>query len=277
MKWPFAPIEHEVSVKDCLLYALSLGYGRNPLDENDLRFVYEDGLKVVPSMASVVAHPALWTRNPETGIDWTKIVHGQQSIIFHRSMPAKATITGQMRVLGVEDKGPGKGALVYTENLLSIKGSLEPVATIVRSSFCRADGGCGSAGEKGVADLPSPQRAPDSTLDLPTDEWQALLYRLNGDYNPLHSSPAAARKAGFDRPILHGLCTYGIACRAIMVECCDNEPSRMTSLRVRFTAPVMPGETLRTVIWKELAAVRFECRVVGRDKLVLGSGVATVN
>jgi acyl dehydratase len=277
MRWHFTPIEQQISFRDCLLYALSLGYGRNPLDEVQLRFVCEEELKVVPSMASVVAHPAFWTRNPETGIDWVKIVHGQQSVVFHRTLPSQATIVGQMKVLGVEDKGAGKGALVYTQNQLTIKDSGELVATIVRSSFCRGDGGCGSAGEKGIPDLPVPARAPDTTVDIPTDQWQALLYRLNGDFNPLHSSPAAARTAGFERPILHGLCTYGIACRAILSECCGDDPVRMKALRVRFTAPVMPGETIRTRIWNEHDAVRFECCVVERGKVVLGAGSATLN
>ena len=133
MRWHFTPIEQQISFRDCLLYALSLGYGRNPLDEVQLRFVCEEELKVVPSMASVVAHPAFWSRNPETGIDWVRIVHGQQSVVFHRTLPSQATIVGQMKVLGVEDKGAGKGALVYTQNQLTIKDSGELVATIVRS------------------------------------------------------------------------------------------------------------------------------------------------
>lgn len=276
MSWPFPPLEQQVTNKDCLLYALSLGYGRNPLDGDELRFVYEEDLKVVPSMAAVIAHPALWSRHPATGIDWTRIVHGQQSVLFHRPIPPAATVVGQTRVLGVEDKGAGKGALVYTENRLTIKATGEPLASIVRSSFCRGDGGCGSAGERGQADSPVPQRPPDRTVDITTEPWQALLYRLNGDFNPLHASPAAARRAGYEQPILHGLCTYGIACRAVLASYCHNEPARLGALRARFTAPVIPGETLRTHLWSEAGTLRFECRVVERDRIVLGAGAATV-
>jgi acyl dehydratase len=275
MNWSFPPLEHTITFKDCALYALSLGYGRDPLDADGLRFVYEDDMKVVPSMAAVIAYPSGWSSDPATGIDWTKIVHGQQSSTFHRTVPTTATIVGRMSVLGVEDKGRGKGALVYTENRLSLKDTGEPVATIWRSAFCRGDGGCGSAGEKGSAEEPTPQRAADAELDIPTEAWQALLYRLNGDFNPLHASPQSARKAGFDRPILHGLCTYGIACRAILAACCANLPERLGSLRARFTAPVYPGETLRTLVWVEGEAVRFECRSIERDKVVLGAGAAT--
>ena len=277
MRWPFPRIEQAIGLKDCLLYALSLGYGRDPMDESDLRFVYEENLRVVPSLGSVLARPALWARDPATGIAWTKIVHGEQGMVFHRPIPSQGTIVGQMKVVGVEDKGPGAGALVFLENHLTLKETGEPIITIASTSFCRGDGGCGSDGQKGQPVEPVPQRAADTVVELKTEPGQALLYRLNGDYNPLHASPEAARKAGFDRPILHGLCTYGMACRGILAACCDNDPSALASLRARFTAPVMPGETLRLLVWREPEAIRFESRVLERDKVVLGAGIATLH
>jgi acyl dehydratase len=277
MAWNFPVLEQKMTSKDCILYALSLGYARDPLDERELPFVTEDNLKVVPSMASVVAHASAWSKDPASGINYLKVLHGQQGVVFHRLMPADGVIVGRTRVLGVEDKGARRGALVFTENQLSDKKSGEPIATITRSSFCRGDGGCGSAGAKIEADKPVPERKPDAVMEAKSEPWQALLYRLNGDLNPLHSSPAIARKAGFERPILHGLCGYGMACRMILAVCCNNNPASMRSLRVRFTAPVTPGETLRTLIWYEPDAIRFECRVVERDKVVLGSGFAIVN
>jgi acyl dehydratase len=277
MTWSFPPLEQNLSSKDCILYALSLGYARDPLDEVELPFVTEGALKVVPSMASVVSHPSAWSRDPRTGINYLKIVHGQQGVVFHRPIPTDEIIVGQMKVLSVEDKGADKGALVFTENRLTSKRTGEAIATIVRSSFCRGDGGCGSAGPGSEQDKPVPQRKPDESIDSKTERWQALLYRLNGDFNPLHSSPSVAKKAGFERPILHGLCTYGIACRALLALCCNNNPSSLLSLRARFTSPVTPGETIRTSVWHETEGVRFECRVVERDKIVLGAGLATLN
>jgi acyl dehydratase len=274
MAWPFAEVEHEITTRDALLYALSLGYGEDPLDESELRFVFEQDLKVVPSVASVIAHPSLWLRNPETGVDWTKVVHGEQNIEFHRPFPRQGRVLAQPRIIGVADKGQGKGATILMENRLRLKEDGEPLATITRTSFCRADGGCGSAGTAPEAPPPTPSRPPDEVVSIRTQPRQALLYRLNGDYNPLHADPATARRAGFDRPILHGLCTYGMACRAILASQFDNDPARLSFLGCRFTAPVFPGETLETHIWREGDVLRFETHVPERGTRVLGAGVA---
>ncbi|PWE31456.1 3-alpha,7-alpha,12-alpha-trihydroxy-5-beta-cholest-24-enoyl-CoA hydratase [Pararhodobacter marinus] len=276
MGWKIEPVEQTITDTDCLLYALSLGYGRDPLDRTELPFVYEQGLRVVPSIASVLARPPFWMRDPATGIDWVKIVHGEQIGHFHKPVPVGATVVGETRVTGIDDKGTGRGALVYTETQIWNKATGDLVAVNARSTFCRGDGGCGSAGTVASQAPTQKDRAPDAAVTYETQPGQALLYRLNGDRNPLHSDPDIARKAGFERPILHGLCTWGIACRALLALCCENDPARLKSLRARFSAPVMPGDSIETRIWREGTGVAFESRVPGRDVTVLKGGYADV-
>lgn len=274
MNWAFEPIEQAVSDRDCLLYALSLGYGRDPMDAADLAFVYEKDLRVVPTISAVLAKTPFWMRDPRTGIDWVKIVHGEQSAEFLAPVPTSGTLVSETRVKGVEDKGPGKGALVFSETSLWHKETGTLIAVNGRTSFCRGDGGCGSAGVTGAPAATLPGRAADHAVAYPTEPWLALLYRLNGDRNPLHADPEVARKAGFERPILHGLCTWGLACRALLATCCGNDPARLRGMRARFSAPVLPGETIETRIWTGGDEIAFECRVPARDATVLKGGVA---
>lgn len=276
MGWNFDMIEQEVSDRDCLLYALSLGYGRDPLDAADLPFVYEKDLRVVPTISAVLARTPFWMRDPRTGIDWVRIVHGEQSAEFLAPVPTSGTLVGETVVTGIDDKGPGKGALVFSETRLWHRQTGTLIAVNARTSFCRGDGGCGSAGITGARPAQVPARAPDHAITYPTEPWLALLYRLNGDRNPLHADPEVARKAGFERPILHGLCTWGMACRALLATCCDNDPARLGAMRARFSAPVLPGEPIETRIWTGGDDLFFECRVPTRDATVLKGGVARV-
>lgn len=276
MGWKIEPVEQQITDTDCMLYALSLGYGRDPLDRAELPFVYEKELKVVPSMASVLARPPFWMRDPSTGIDWVKIVHGEQIGHFHRTIPVGAKVIGETSVTGIDDKGAGRGALVYTETRLWDKATGDLVAVNARSTFCRGDGGCGSAGAVASAVPAAQDRAPDARITHATERGQALLYRLNGDRNPLHADPDIAARAGFERPILHGLCTWGIVCRALLALCCDNDPARLKSLRARFSAPVMPGDAIETLVWRNGGELAFESRVPGRDVTVLKGGFAEV-
>ena len=276
MNWRFPPIRQTLTKKDCILYALGVGLGADPLDTAQLRFLYEEGLAALPTMAVVLAYPGFWVKDPATGIDWVRVVHGEQAITLHRPLPVEAELVGTSRVTGIVDKGAGKGAVLYVERQIGDAATGELYATLAMSTFCRSDGGFAKSG--GGSSGPSwpvhaiPERVPDTICDLPTLPQQALLYRLNGDYNPLHADPAIARAAGFPGPILHGLCTLGIAGHALLRSCCDYDPRRMRSLALRFSAPVYPGETLRTEMWRDGDIVAFRTRAVERDVVVLNNG-----
>jgi acyl dehydratase len=272
----FPVIEHHYTQRDTMLYALGVGLGLDPMDREALRFVYERELRVLPTQAAVLATPGFWAREPDTGIDWVRVVHGEQEIELHRPLPPEGTVKAQTRVTGVVDKGPGKGALIYSERQGLDARTGEPLFTVRQSTFARGDGGCG--GPAGPVRPPHevPSRAPDLHCDLSTLPGAALIYRLSGDYNPLHADPDVAAKAGFPRPILHGLCTLGVAGHALLKTCCGYDPARLRALQVRFTAPVFPGETIRTEIWRDGAVVSFRARVLEREAMVLNNGRAEV-
>jgi acyl dehydratase len=272
MNWRFPPVRQTLSKRDCILYALGVGLGNDPLDAAQLRFVLEDRLAALPTMAVVLAYPGFWVKDPATGIDWVRVVHGEQAIMLHRPLPVEAELVGTSRVTGILDKGAGKGAVLYSERRISDAATGELYATLAMSTFCRGDGGFGGPSGPSRPPHPIPERPPDAVCDLPTLPQQALLYRLNGDYNPLHADPAVARAAGFDRPILHGLCTLGVAGHALLRSCCDYDATRMRSLALRFSAPVFPGETIRTEMWLEGSVVSFRARAVERDVVVLNNG-----
>jgi len=271
------PIEHTVTEKDCMLYALGIGLGADPVDPKQLQFVYEKGLKVFPSQSVVIAHPGPWVTRPELEIDWLRLLHGEQTIRQHKPLQPGMTCLGQYRVLGVVDKGPDRGALLYQEKSLTDKETGELLSTVTSTYFLRGDGGCGDSGYTPPPETPTPEREPDETVELGTDANAALLYRLSGDYNPIHADPEKARKAGFDRPILHGLCTFGIATRALLARCCNHEPERLESVGLRFSKPVYPGETIAVSIWSDGGnCYRFAADAVERKLRVLDHGVASV-
>lgn len=274
--WRFADLEHRYHAKDTILYALGLGCGSDPLDAEELRFVYEENLLALPTMAVVLGYPGFWLKEPGTGIDWRKVLHGEQGLILHRPLPAEGTVIGRTRVTGIIDKGEGRGALLLSERDVIDKASGALLCTLTSTTVLRADGGFG--GPRGPAPEPHalPDRAPDLHVDLPTLPQAALIYRLSGDYNPLHADPKTAQAGGFPRPILHGLCSFGVAGRALLKACCGNDPKRLTAMKLRFSAPVFPGETIRTEIWRDGATVSFRARVVERDVVVLNNGLAQV-
>lgn len=273
---PFPAVTEAYSKRDTMLYALGVGAGADPLDKTELPFVYEADLRTIPSMASVLGYPGFWLRDPELGVDWLKLLHGEQHLEFYAPLAPQGEVTGQFRVLGVVDKGPDKGAIVYFEKLLSDAATGEKLCAVRSTYFLRGDGGCGGYGEPITAASALPERAPDFTVDLPTLPRQALIYRLSGDYNPIHADPEAAAQAGFKAPILHGLCTFGIACRGLVTAVCKGEPSRLESMSVRFSTPVYPGETVRLEVFHERAATRFRARVLERDVVVLDRGEAKI-
>lgn len=256
--------------RETMLYALGIGLGSDPLDEAELPFVYENGLKAVPTLATVVA----WGAGPgifAMGINFLLVVHGSQKVEFHKPMPTAARILADSRILGVYDKGP-KGAIIEAETVLLEETSGEKIATLVSSIFARGDGGFGGPSEGQSPPHAVPDRAPDRSVDLATRPDQALLYRLSGDRNPLHADPNFAKMAGFPRPILHGLCTYGLTCRAVLQTFAAYDPARILSHEARFSAPVFPGETVTVDLWKDGEVVSFEARVKEREAVVIKSG-----
>ena len=263
------------SAKDTILYALSIGLGRDPLNLAELDFVFEGrGPRVVPSQAAVVGRRNILLGS---GIDRAKSVHGEQRLTFHRPLPPAADCIANMRVTEVLDKGAGKGAVIYIETVVTEAASGEKLFTGLSTTFARGDGGCGGPDAGGLPPHEVPARRPEMVVDTATRPDQALLYRLNGDFNPLHADPELARKVGFKGPILHGLCTYGIACQQILASVCAYDESRIAGFDVRFSAPVYPGDVVTTEIWVDGTIVSFQsfCRV--RDARVLSHGKCVLN
>ena len=265
-------VERTYTKRDPIFYALSLGFGQDPMNEDQLPFVLENDPKVLPTFPVVVAQPGMWARDLHTGMDWVKIVHGEHEVVIHKPLPASGTVTSHTRVLDAIDKGPGKGALIISQRKVHDKQTGELYTTITQTTFARGDGGFGGPQRPSPAPHAIPERAPDAVCDLPTRPEMALIYRWNADMNPLHSDPAVAAQAGFPRPILHGLATFGVAGHAILRTMCGYDPARFKSIGGRFSAPVYPGETIRTEMWKDGSIVRFRARLVERDVIVLNNG-----
>jgi acyl dehydratase len=253
--------------KDVLLYAVSLGMGADP---RELPFVFEGaGLRVVPTMAAVLGRANVVR---DLQLDMTRMLHGEQRMTVHRPLPPEASLTSEARVAEVIDKGAGKGALLLTETVLREAATGEALVTLGATLFARGDGGFG--GPAGPAPEPHalPDRAPDIRHTTQTSPEQALIYRLNGDRNPLHADPEFARRGGFPAPILHGLCSYGIACRAVLTSVCDYDPTRIAAFDVRFTSPVFPGETITNEIWVDGDVVSFRSLVEARGVVSINNG-----
>jgi acyl dehydratase len=254
-----------LSPRDVMLYALGVG-------AQELAFVYEDGLKVLPTMATVLAYPGFVWKDFDLGADWRKVLHGETSVEIHAPLPVEGELVGRTTFGPIFDKGAGKGTVCYvTREIRDAAGTL--VATVRNSSFLRGDGGRGGSSEPQRKPHPLPDRAPDESVTLETTANQAMIYRLSGDYNPLHIDPEVAKAGGFDRPILHGLATYGVAGRAVLAALCGNDPARLKRLDARFASPVFPGETIRTDIWREGdGRASYRSSVVERDLVVLNNG-----
>jgi len=275
INWKFPEVEQQLTRRDTMLYALGVGLGADPCDADQLRFVYEQDLQALPTMAIVLANTGPWYAHPDTGITRSHVVHGEQSFEIHRPLPVEGVIIGRTRVTGVFDKGKDKGALVITGRTVCDKASGEVLCTMETATFCRADGGFGGPSGPVKPVLPVPDSPPDAAWDLPTLPQAALIYRLSGDYNPLHADPAYAQKAGFEKPILHGRCTFGVAGHAIL-KTCGYDPARFKSMAGRFSSPVYPGETIRTEIWRNGNLLSFRSTVPERGVTVLNNGRAEV-
>jgi acyl dehydratase len=268
--------EHSYGVKDTMLYALGVGLGHDPTDRAQLDFVYEKNLKALPTFACLLGYPGFWVRDLDTGIDWVRIVNGEQGFTLNAPVQPQGTVIGKTKILEVIDKGAGKGAVVYTERRITDKASGILLATVTQTTFCRSDGGFGGPPRESPPLHAIPGRAPDLVCDLDTRPEMALIYRLSADLNPLHADLDVAKAAGYPRPILHGLGTFGVVGHALLKSVCGYDPARMTAMSGRFSAPVFPGETIRTEIWRDGDIVSFRALVPGRNVVAMNNGRAEI-
>jgi acyl dehydratase len=263
-------VPHRYDERDTLLYAISIGMGRDPLNSDELAYVFEGGqLRTVPTQAIVVARQRLiW----DAGLDERKFLHGEQRLTIHRPLPSAASLLADAHVAEVYDKGAGKGAIIQMEGTVRDAADGLPLFSWVSLVFARGNGGMGGSREKTPPPHVIPTRKADLIYTAETRPEQALLYRLTGDRNPVHSDPELARSVGFRAPILHGACTYAIACREILAHVAEYDHTRFKSFDVRFTAPIYPGEHVTTEIWVDGPIISFRCRAPERDVTVLDHG-----
>ncbi len=270
MAFEFPEFEQSYTARDTMLYALGVGAGHDRLDPFELSLAYERDLVAIPAMAVTLAYPGFWYRDLDPGLDFLRTVHASERFEIHRPLPVAATVVARPRIVAIHDKGEGRGSLVVSRREIAEKGSGARLATVTQTAFCRGDGGLGGP----VRPAPAPQAMsdapPEAVLSIPTLPQAALIYRLSGDYNPLHVDPDFARGAGFPSPILHGLSTYGHVCRMLMRL---GDGGAITAMDCRFTAPVLPGETLTLEVWRDGAQALFRA-FVGERK-VLDNGVCT--
>lgn len=270
-------IECRWSEADALLYALGVGFGRDPLDRAELAYVYEGGgPRTVPTMSTVLTGGGFASYLADSGWDYSRILHGEQRLTLYRPLPPAGRILLDSRVSAAYDKGEGKGAIILTETEGRLARDDTALFTLGSTIVARGDGGFGGPEGSAPAPHPLPSRDPDLACELTTRPDQALLYRLNGDFNPLHADPALAARVGFEAPILHGLCTYGFACHAILRTVCEYDHTLITGFDARFSAPVYPGESILTEMWQDGDVVSFRCRVPERGVTVISNGKCTL-
>ena len=275
-------VVHDYTLHDAALYALAIGAVSDPLDVHQLRLADEVGQVAVPSMASVIASPGFWARDEKSmEIDAARLVHAEQRVALERPVPAQGRVVGISRVTRVVDKGAGKGALITVCKTLQSEGG-ERYGHAWQVFYCRGDGGFSASGADDLvlddAPLPAleamPTRAPARHERCSVRADAALLYRLCGDRNRLHIDPQAAQRAGFPRPILHGLATYGFAAIAAIRAFANGDAERLVGLDARFSAPLYPGEKVEFRMWDEGAHVALEGHVAGRNAVVIGHAQA---
>jgi acyl dehydratase len=270
MRTQFEPTRQTYTRKDTMLYALGLGVGtQDPVDLNELKYVYERDLVALPTLAVTLAAGAMRLADPSFGINYRLLLHAEQSLVLHKALPVEGTVVSHTKLDEIYDKGAAKGAIMYMTRTLHDEANGDLLVTMRTVSFLRGDGGFGGKSEGAPKPRAVPtDRPPDIRASLPVFLNQALIYRLAGDYNPLHSDPEVARSAGFERPILHGLCAYGMAGRGLLKVLAQDDPNRFRRLDVRFTSPVYPGEPLDIEIWR-MGAGDVAFRVVATQRRVV--------
>jgi acyl dehydratase len=277
LHWDIPQVEQQLTKRDTMLYALGVGLGADPADTDQLQFVYEGNLKALPTMAIILGYPGPWHAAPGTGVTRSHVVHGEQGFVIHRPLPVEGAITGKTRVTAVLDKGRDKGALLVTACDVRDKAGNDLLCTLTSTTFCRADGGFGGPPGPVPAPHPVPDAPAQQICDLVTLPQAALIFRLSGDYNPLHADPEYARKAGFKMSILHGRATFSVVGHALLKTVCGYDPAKLKSMAGRFSAPVYPGETIRTEMWRDGNIVSFRATVPARGVTVLNNGRAEIS
>ena len=266
-------VEISYSDKDSILYSLGVGLGNDPMNMAELKYVYENSQVALPSMATNFQYhsPLLLKAN----INFILVVHGEQKLSFSNPLPVSGDFISNAKVIGCYDKGAGKGAVIDVETTIKLKRDNTEICKLVSTTFARGDGGFGGP-ESPKSKIFRPEGDPDFVHEIKTKPDQALIFRLSGDFNPLHSDPNFAKTAGFEKPILHGMCTYGIACRSLVESVCEGDAKRLKKFDCRFSSPVYPGETIVTEMWKNGSKVYYQSKVKERDKIVIKNGVSEI-
>ncbi|TKW65459.1 MAG: 3-alpha,7-alpha,12-alpha-trihydroxy-5-beta-cholest-24-enoyl-CoA hydratase [Paracoccus denitrificans] len=273
-RYRIPPVRQAWGPREALLYAHSVLAGAFLDHPRALDYLSDTrGPAVLPGFAVDLGHPGFWLSDPATTADATRNLHAEESVELFGLLPPSGEVVGETRIVDVVDKGRDRGALVYLEKELRDTATGRLLALCRRTLMLRGDGGYDGPSGPARPTPAEPVTPPDRIRVLPTRPDQALFYRLNGDTNPLHLEPEVARRAGFDRPILQGLCTFGIAATAALFELAEGDAERFRSFSARFSAPVYPGETLRIEIWNDgaLRVVAME-----RDRPVLTHGRAVI-
>lgn len=270
--WAFPMQEQRYDARDAIIYALGVGLPLTPGDGPDLGFLLEDGLKVLPGFAVTLASPGMWVRDPALGIDWVRLLHMAQAARFHAPLPPAARVTSRPRIKALHDRGAGKGAVCVLERDITDADTGTRYCTVDQTILLRGNDGFGGPAALPAERVVMPDRSPDAVVSVTTSARAALVYRLSGDLNPLHTDYAVARRAGFDRPILHGLASYGTAAAVVLRAFGGDDPARLNGLDCRFSGVVFPGDTLRFDLWQDGARVLFQAHA--GDRKVLDQGVA---
>jgi len=274
LNWDFGEQRQSYSARDAILYALGIGMPITPGESDDLNFLLEDRLRVLPAFAVTLATPGMWPKIPELEIDWVRVLHMAHAARFHQPLPPKAEVVSRARVAELYDRGPDKGAVCILQR--QVRDAYDGVlyCTIDQTVALRGNGGFGGEPLPRLERPRMPERMPDHAESVVTSPRAALIYRLSGDYNPLHADYDIARKAGYERPILHGLASYGTACAVILRAFCGGDPGRLKALSLRFANIVMPGDKLDFACWREAGQVFFEVKV--GDRTVMDQGIAEI-
>ena len=269
------PAEGSWGPDDVILYQLGIGAGLEaPTDPKELEYTYEKNLKVLPSFGVTPVFGAIGglAQVPGIQINFALMLHGEQEIVVHRPIPPQAKIASTGRIAAIYDKS--KAALIVIETETREQGG-EPLFTNRFSLFARGEGGFGGdSGPKARSERPD--REPDLVATSRTLPWQALLYRMSGDKNPLHADPEFAKLGGFDTPILHGLCSYGIVCKAVVDHALDGAVEQVAGYHARFAGVVFPGETIETSMWREDGRILVTARALERDAPVISNCAITL-
>ena len=271
---PGEPTERSWNEADVMLYALAVGAGQDRgLQELDLTTENSTGLvlKVLPTFANLLAPITGTQPSPLGDFDPSQVLHGEQAFVLHQPIPVNGTARSVGTITGIYDKG--SGALLVSESVCTDVGTGEIIATTRASLFVRGEGGFGG-GPGPSAWWKYPDRKPDREVTMVTRHDQALLYRLTGDRNPLHSDPVFAARGGFVQPILHGMCTYGYTGRALLHAVCGSDPARFTSMEGRFSKPVTPGDELSVQIWIDRGSAYFRT-LINKTHTVIDRGRMT--